>query len=362
MKKTYLLLLFTIVLITIGLIISCNLIDRPRTDLTELAQTDTGTKAIIYTEDKEIKFKRVLKREKETVGNAIFRIQTDINIGKKRELNEQESAIISQITGWLVRNQNSLWETTEVGEKNHYADGEKIATSIYHRIRYHKNGEYYYTNDWEFKKKELVHPLSLSVGGSGNAGNNNADNTYQVTKILFERGTARDYHNSELTTNTNKYENIVKAIRGISGTVLIGRAGHFSMSNGIAAGRIRLLNGEVVENHYYHRTARNRSIPVYISGNEITLKFYTEDFADFDFNDSYITVTISNSLRSPVRVLDNGRIEINYNQAITNIIQNVNITNVKIDYRHGKHRILGRNTYKQYANHEWEIRSYYSQF
>ena len=128
MKKLYLILFILILFLTTALIISCNLIDRPRTDLIEVAQTDTGTKTITYTEDKEIKFKKVLKREKETVGNAIFRIQTDINIGKKRELNEQESAIISQITGWLVRNQNSLWETTEVGEKNHYADGEKIAT------------------------------------------------------------------------------------------------------------------------------------------------------------------------------------------------------------------------------------------
>ena len=86
-----------------------------------------------------------MKREKETVGNAIFRIQTDINIGKKRELNEQESAIISQITGWLIGNKNSLWETTEVGEKNHYADGEKIATSKdtgFNEVMRHELGHY----------------------------------------------------------------------------------------------------------------------------------------------------------------------------------------------------------------------------
>ena len=52
------------------------------------------------------------------------------------------------------------------------------------------------------------------------------------------------------------------------------------MSKGISAGRIRLLNDEVVENKYYDNTATDRNIPVYISGNIITLKLYTEDFKD----------------------------------------------------------------------------------
>ena len=57
-KKIYL-----ILFLTTALIISCNLIEKPRTELIEVAQTDTGTKAITYTEDKEIKFKKVLNNE-----------------------------------------------------------------------------------------------------------------------------------------------------------------------------------------------------------------------------------------------------------------------------------------------------------
>ena len=96
MKKTYLLLLFTIVLITIGLIISCNLEEREgRKEIVkretieikkEIIKTEEETKTITYTEDKEIKFKRVLGNTSAKVGNAVFDIQSDANIKKKTEL------------------------------------------------------------------------------------------------------------------------------------------------------------------------------------------------------------------------------------------------------------------------------------
>ena len=102
------------------------------------------------------------------------------------------------------------------------------------------------------------------------------------------------------------------------------------MSNGIAAGRIRLLNGEVVENHYYNHTATDRNIPVYISGNEITLKFYTEDFQDFDFNDSYITLTVSNDL--PLISSSGNNVEIAYNPELKTLLANKNIANLRFWY------------------------------
>ena len=259
---------------------------------------------------------------------------------KKRNLNNEEKAVLTKLTGLLQENKKDIFKRTEEGEKAHYANGEKISTSIYHRDIYYKGSETYYTNGWRFKRKEEMHKISLSMGNTGGSGNTEKTNTtpqaeYRVTKIYFELGTSIDHHYSQLKLNENRYPTVVEAVKGISGRIKIGRAGKLTISNAIASGRMRLLNGRVVERQNYTNTAIERNIPVLFNGNTIKLKFYTEDWNDYDFNDSYVTVTITNHHQPVMRVISNNTVDFSYTTEIRNIIGNVNISDIKIDYKHG---------------------------
>ena len=59
-------------------------------------------------------------------------------------------------------------------------------------------------------------------------------------------------------------------------------------------GRIRLLDGFVVESQLYLETANVATLPTHIneSTGEIYLSFYTEDYWDFDYNDSFVVLKI----------------------------------------------------------------------
>ena len=258
---------------------------------------------------------------------------------EKELLSEAERNFIQQMPSKLRDNETNIYVQVLKGEKNYYLDLDKTKlayTEIYSKnIFYSFNSdEILLTENWKYQ--EEINPnnynISLSVNGGGR--NESDEITYCVVSVDFEEGTAAHRHASYLFVgNNDQYENVSDAVTGnIYGRMRIGNTGSWTIRSAIDHGRMKLLDGVVVERQHYTNTATDATIPITFSGNTITLRFHTEDETDYDYNDSFVTVVVRKN-DPPVISVNNNIITIRYNTAIRNIVNNANINSLKIIYR-----------------------------
>ena len=110
---------------------------------------------------------------------------------------------------------------------------------------------------------------------------------------MFQLGTTKAYHKSKLyVQRSGTHDDISEALENdIKGQIKLGGRGWLSFWEGILTGRIAIIQGAVSETI----TISNEqigSLPVEVDGDQVTILFYTEDWFDYDYNDSYLIVTI----------------------------------------------------------------------
>ena len=67
---------------------------------------------------------------------------------------------------------------------------------------------------------------------------------------------------------------------------------YVSFWDGVASGRIALISGDVQE-LVAVGDSQIQPIPVVVKGEKTILTFYTEDWTDFDYNDSFVIITLN---------------------------------------------------------------------
>ena len=123
---------------------------------------------------------------------------------------------------------------------------------------------------------------------------------YYLQSITFKRGIADHVHYSSLNViNTlTAYTSIPLAIQnGINGNIRLGYQGNFSMWGAIQAGRLAIIAGDVRE-QVAISDEQIQSLPVIFSNYSISIQFYSEDWTDFDYNDSFVRVELTRQISS----------------------------------------------------------------
>ena len=123
---------------------------------------------------------------------------------------------------------------------------------------------------------------------------------YYLQSITFKRGVADHVHYSSLNViNTlTAYTSIPLAIQnGINGNIRLGYQGNFSMWGAIQAGRLAIIAGDVRE-QVAISDEQIQSLPVIFSNYSISIQFYSEDWTDFDYNDSFVRVELTRQIDS----------------------------------------------------------------
>ena len=101
-------------------------------------------------------------------------------------------------------------------------------------------------------------------------------------------------------------------------------------------GRLKLLSGYVIEGRYYRNTATEVLAPFTLNnGGSVTLRLYTEDEGDFDYNDSYVTITVTNGV-PPVLSANDNMVTVQYNEEVQEFIGDADIDEISISYREGE--------------------------
>ena len=250
-----------------------------------------------------------------TIGEYSFGLKLNAGLNN-RNLSSNENYIIQYLKESLIDNiqfknlnnpfDDQIDHIIITGYKNYYYDTNKTEIAY---TEYYELDKYFYfrqyqdsnqnvflmSNNWKYSYKQYhsskdnIPNIMYSMHENDAMGYTN----YAVTHVHFEEGTSSDHHFADFEFDPFiRYRNIIDAITNITGTIKIGRYGTRTLAQGISEGRITLLDGYVVEKQHYSQTANETTIPVSFSNNHITLRFYTEDWEDFDYNDSYITITI----------------------------------------------------------------------
>ena len=157
-----------------------------------------------------------------------------------------------------------------------------------------------YQSDWK----------QISVT-KANANTTSSPQIYTLSDISFAMGVTAATHvfNLSVLDKTVQYNTVISALtNAIGGNITLGKRGDISFYEGLASGRIALISGEVVERVTVD-DSQIQSVPVILSEGEMILTFYTEDAWDFDYNDSFITVTFNT--RKALEIVDNQVFEVN---------------------------------------------------
>ena len=337
-------------------------------DSTSLEDGDSSQEPItakpILAVDEEIRIQTTNEDGELGIGGMSFDIYHDVMIVEKRNPNNEERQLLDQLHTFLKQrrgleiNENmreqKLAREVIIGYKNSYYDKAKTEIAykdIYHKTVYYrkkifKDGshqlEHFTEKEWEHQRKENNNPNVLfSVSGSGTGQTEGADN-YCLVSVTFEEGTAYYKHSATLYIEElgNQYSSVANAVKGISGSITLGQVSPMSFADGIDIGRIKLLEGEVVEKQDYSETATEQNIPVYINGDTVTLRFYTEDENDYDYNDSFVTVVVSNinttiTDNNNIITVSNNTVTWNYNSEAQSILNNQPLSDLEVHYRHG---------------------------
>ena len=280
-------------------------------------------------------------------GSGLVMFEIELNaILKQKELSAEEKKLISDIIDYLKTGNYLIEKVTTTGYKNSYYDKEKTQIAyknIYHKTKYFIKNKLSYETPWEYQKTENQNGVLFSVDG----GNNNSP--YCLVSVDFEEGTGWHRHRSTFSPNNTQWGNVWSAINyGVSGSLYFDIYGDApshvhptgeiitnTFLNLLITGRLKLLSGSVVEAQDYRDTATEVLSPYTLnSGDSITLRLYTEDENDFDYNDSFITITVTNGLPPVVSVNDEGMVVVNYGGTSEEDYLG-DINNIDIFYRHG---------------------------
>ena len=168
--------------------------------------------------------------------------------------------------------------------------------------------------------------------------------------VEFEEGTGWHGHRSTFTPNNTQHANVWNAINhGVSGHLYFdvyanapssvqstGKTITNTFLNLLNRGRLKLLSGYVIEGRYYRNTATEVLAPFTLNnGGSVTLRLYTEDEGDFDYNDSYVTITVTNGV-PPVLSANDNMVTVQYNEEVQEFIGDADIDEISISYREGE--------------------------
>ena len=229
-------------------------------------------------------------------------------------------------------------QQTIVGERNYYNDADKTKikyTVVYRSNVYYSDDDILLAYDWQIEKTNYPNQNNVSFSKKKMIGD--SDSGYRLVSVGFEMGVSDANHTSTLGTSSEFFSNILLALQGVSGTIewnVDFPTYHFngSLWEGIELGKIKLLDGYVQESQYYGQFANEKNIPITVAQDQIILRFYTEDWKDYDYNDSFITVVVDNS-EGLTSMDDDGGVEVVFAPAIQSILNNTNINTVGISYR-----------------------------
>ena len=239
--------------------------------------------------------------KKVSIGNTLLEFELE-SYWYKLDLTTLEKTFLDDLKKELKNKKTKINKNIIKGQQIVYFDKTKTNishTNIYSRDYYFtSDGESLFLDEWEkVKKNSHNNTINYSVGQ-----NSDQDNTVYLSDVYFQEGTTLSPHSSTLNiastttsyTGDSPVDAIISAISNINGTITLGNIQPLSFWEGISMGRIRLLDGFVVESQLYLETANVATLPTHIneSTGEIYLSFYTEDYWDFDYNDSFVVLKI----------------------------------------------------------------------
>ena len=174
----------------------------------------------------------LVSKEEKAFENGIAMLDLQLNSyhdSKKSELEKQEIELaILKIRSALKKVAKNLYSKSEVvletslGERE-VLQGEEVISSLnYNKIKYtlvnyhfdNVNKEVIYDEEWKY------------VAKSDNAREFQSIDSYSVSDVTFEKGTASAIHSSSLSAVSGSYTTIQETLSlGISGTIKLGNAG-----------------------------------------------------------------------------------------------------------------------------------------
>ena len=245
-----------------------------------------------------------------TLGLAQFNLQ--LEMGLNTTITSQEKAkyrlAVSNIRNSLIAIAKNEMSSSEVKVETINGNLKKNITIPYTKTIYrliNRNGGNE-TNiiifDGNWQKRKIPSPNALVM---------DYFDEYRFVSLVFAAGTALFPHESTLAaSNTSTtYRDVSDALQnGIIGLIWIGSAPGYSnrpssdipaqsLWSGISSGRIALIDGEVTE-HVSINNSQIQAVPVTFSNYTMTLNFHTEDYRDFDYNDSYVRASLTREVSS----------------------------------------------------------------
>ena len=284
------------------------------------------------------------KKEKPT-GAGLVMLEIDINaILQRRPLTLLEKQTTADIIDYLKTGEY-LIDTVKVHAcKSNYYDSDHTDfayRTFYEKSKYFIDENLIHEGNWQNKGNENADGILLNVNG-GSGGSSDENNPYCVVSVTFEEGTTAQTHIANLSLNYNTYNHVWFAINhGVNGSIRMYRTetgddDTYSYLDLLIQGRMKTLSGEVHEGRHFTNSAIEPLNPTSLqNGESITVRMYTEDGMDFDYNDSYVTVVVTNGLNELINESYNPTYSIilNYTDAIKNLTDNAPINQVDVFYK-----------------------------